>query len=136
MKNFKDRLNNRADLEKLEQDLEVIERLVDEGAVGEKVKKLARQARRGSRLPYRMTARMPVRRLNDASLLAQSSYLIHKKDTGAPLRIYWTKHWHLKKLCNAGKLKFALLKCNWQIPPGDPEICTSCITFSCGPKSS
>ncbi len=46
MKEIKDRLKNRTDLEKLEQDLVEIERLVDEGAVGEKTKKLARQARR------------------------------------------------------------------------------------------
>ena len=46
MKEIKDRLKNRSDLEKLEQDLVEIERLVDEGAVGEKTKKLARLARR------------------------------------------------------------------------------------------
>ena len=46
MKNLKNRLTNRTDLEKLEQDLAVIERLVEEDAVGRKIKKLARQARR------------------------------------------------------------------------------------------
>jgi hypothetical protein len=45
MKDLKDRLKNRSDLEKLEQDLVVIERLVQAGAVGDKIKKLARQAR-------------------------------------------------------------------------------------------
>jgi hypothetical protein len=46
MIDLKDRLKNRADLEKLEQDLVVIERLVDEDTVGDKIKKLARRARR------------------------------------------------------------------------------------------
>ena len=46
MKDIKDRLKNRTDLEKLEQDLAVIERLVDEDAVSDKIKRLARQARR------------------------------------------------------------------------------------------
>lgn len=46
MNDLKDRLNNRADLEKLEQDLEVIERLVNEGSVGKNIKKRAEQARR------------------------------------------------------------------------------------------
>ncbi len=46
MKAIKERLKNRTDLEKLEQDLVEIDRLVEEGAVGEKTKKLARLARR------------------------------------------------------------------------------------------
>jgi len=46
MKDIKNRLKNRTDLQKLEQDLLVVERLVDEDAVSDKIKKLARQARR------------------------------------------------------------------------------------------
>ena len=70
MNDLKDRLNNRTDLEKLEQDLEVIERLVNEGSVGDKIKKRAQQARRDleaarsahTELVLRLTDPLPARR--------------------------------------------------------------------------